>query len=743
MEREPRAAALTVVLVLLLIGAVSAAGVRAGDAAGPAEPSVVQPLPLPGEVVPAGRVAVGARLHSSAGVAEAEVLVDGERVAHELHGAGGTHRDLRATAGLAAGHHRIEVRFVDVDGRTAGRSWWIGASDLAIGRLAGPDRIATAVAVSRRQHTDDGGVGAAVLARADDFADALAGATLASQVAGPLLLSGRDALPAATAQELRRVVAPGGAVHLLGGGAALSHVVAEQVRALGLVPQRLAGDDRHATAAAVAELIPESATAIVASGWSFPDALAASSPAARDGLPILLTAPDRLPAPVRDLLTARDFDRVHVIGGPAVVSDAVVGEIATLAGSVARVAGPTRYETTAAVTDAFFGSIDTVVVASGQTFPDALTGGPYAAALGAPLLLSPPTNLARPQERTVAARDPARALLLGGPAALAAAVESNLRRAHLGEPGGPWERDVQPPAGTTVSVLPDVTVTFDRPLEASSRSSVHVTVDGAEILGSVQHGDGRLVFRTSDLPIALESGRTYEVRVVTAAYDGSSWRHLDHTLTLRGPSRSPPGLVDTLPEDGASGVWPGERAVALTFDDGPSPAYTPQILDVLDRYGAAATFFVTGAQLDRFPLLVRETAARGHVVSNHTVSHRALPGLSASTFAAEVDGATSRIVRATGQAVHCVRPPYGAYDGEVVSRLTGRGLHTAMWTIDPRDWARPGADAIARRTLDGLHPGAVVVLHDGGGDRSQTVAALPRLLEGIRGAGYRVATLCG
>lgn len=90
----------------------------------------------------------------------------------------------------------------------------------------------------------------------------------------------------------------------------------------------------------------------------------------------------------------------------------------------------------------------------------------------------------------------------------------------------------------------------------------------------------------------------------------------------------------------------------------------------------------------------------------------------------------------------CVRPPYGAYDDGVVERLAARSIDTAMWSVDPKDWTQPGADAIVSRTLSQLRPGSVVVLHDGGGNRSQTVAALPRIIKGARARGYKIVPFC-
>lgn len=731
-------------VIILLSGVVAVPGRGAAAAAvhSPPDPSVLQPVPAPGEATAAGAVTVGAMLWTTKGVGEAELRVDGVVHPHALHAPGGGNRELRANVRLGHGHHRIEVRFVDGDGRAAARGWWIGTSDLAISRVAGTDRVETAVAVSQRSYPRSGSAPAAILSRADGFADALGGAPLAAQVDGPLLLSATDALSGATARELARVVAPGGEVHLLGGKEALSERVAQQIRGLGLAPTPHAGPDRYATAVAVAELIPESSTAIVASAWSFPDALAASAPAARDGVPILLTAPDGIPAVVEALLAERDFDQVHVIGGPAVVGDAVLRRLDAVAGTVQRVWGADRYATAAAVEDRFYDDVRTVLVANGERFPDALTGGPHAATLGAPVMLSPRGSLAPPQVTGVAKDRPSRAVLLGGPAALEHELEDDLRRAHLGSSSSPLERAFEPPPGTALDRLIPVSIRFDRSLDGI-RTSLYLTMDGVEVPGHVEVSGNRLTFHPAHEPVPLRAGGIHQLRLVVAAHADGGWRHLEYTLWLRGPQRSAPGVVTVLPEDGASGVQIGERAVALTFDDGPSPTYTPQVLDILDRYGAVGTFFVTGSLLDRYPEIARDAVARGHVVSNHTMTHSDLRGLSDERFAAEVDRTTRRIMQVTGQGVHCVRPPYGAYDSHVVSRLAGRGLHTALWSIDPRDWQRPGANEIVRRTLSELHPGAVVVLHDGGLDRRQLIEALPRILDGIRAAGYRTAPLCG
>ncbi len=186
----------------------------------------------------------------------------------------------------------------------------------------------------------------------------------------------------------------------------------------------------------------------------------------------------------------------------------------------------------------------------------------------------------------------------------------------------------------------------------------------------------------------------------------------------------------------------GDRVVALTFDDGPTP-YTSQILDILAREGVPATFFAVGSQVERYPDLVRRAAEEGHAVMGHTQTHAYLTRVADAGYGFEVDRPNSLIASITGKSVGCVRPPYGAVNGTVIDRLGRRGLTTAMWSVDPSDYRRPGADTIAARVLGGLTPGAVVAMHDGGGDRSQTVAALPAIIAGARARGYGFVSMCG
>jgi peptidoglycan-N-acetylglucosamine deacetylase len=184
------------------------------------------------------------------------------------------------------------------------------------------------------------------------------------------------------------------------------------------------------------------------------------------------------------------------------------------------------------------------------------------------------------------------------------------------------------------------------------------------------------------------------------------------------------------------------RVVHLTFDDGPSPEWTPRVLELLARYRARATFFVLGSGAAAYPELVRQAFAAGHGIGNHTWSHRRLTGLDGDELAAEVSATSAAIQRATGVPVRCLRPPYATVDAASAARVKALGLHLVLWDVDTNDYLRPGAAVIAGRVLGRVRSGDVVLLHDGGGDRRQTVAALEPLLAALAARGFRFNALC-
>jgi putative cell wall-binding protein len=253
-----------------------------------------------------------------------------------------------------------------------------GASSVTPARVSGADRQATAVAVSASAFPSAGSASAVVLARANDFADALAGGPLAAAKSAPLLLTSSGSLDAVTSAEIQRVLPNGGTVYLLGGTSALSDAVASAITALGDVPMRIAGADRYATAVAIAGAMGNPTTVFEASGTNFPDALSAVPAAVALHGAILLTNGSVQAATTSAYLTAHATSR-YAVGGPAAYADP----------SAIGIAGADRYATSDAVALAFFPTTAGVSVASGANFPDALAAGPVAGVAKQPVLLVP------------------------------------------------------------------------------------------------------------------------------------------------------------------------------------------------------------------------------------------------------------------------------------------------------------------------------------------------------------------
>jgi peptidoglycan/xylan/chitin deacetylase (PgdA/CDA1 family) len=184
----------------------------------------------------------------------------------------------------------------------------------------------------------------------------------------------------------------------------------------------------------------------------------------------------------------------------------------------------------------------------------------------------------------------------------------------------------------------------------------------------------------------------------------------------------------------------GRKAIALTIDDGPSPAYTPQLLSLLSRYKVTATFSMIGANVAAHPALAREVADAGHMVVNHTWTHANLTRLAPAAVHDQMSRASDAIHHATGAVPGMFRAPYGAWSPAVLKRCRQMRLAPLDWSVDPRDWARPGAGAIVRNIMRNTRTGSIILEHDGGGDRSQTVAALGVVLPRLLAAGFRFRT---
>lgn len=181
--------------------------------------------------------------------------------------------------------------------------------------------------------------------------------------------------------------------------------------------------------------------------------------------------------------------------------------------------------------------------------------------------------------------------------------------------------------------------------------------------------------------------------------------------------------------------------IALTFDDGPSPLYTPQILNILHDNDVHATFFCIGEQVQNSPDLVQQEAAAGHVVGNHSWNHPDLTTLTSDQVHAQLADTSNALQNADGQTPAFFRPPYGAINEDVHDQASTLGLQPILWNIDTLDWEMPGSAAIVQAVLDNASNGAVILMHDGGGDRSQTVAALPEIISGLKARGFQLVTI--
>ncbi len=225
----------------------------------------------------------------------------------------------------------------------------------------------------------------------------------------------------------------------------------------------------------------------------------------------------------------------------------------------------------------------------------------------------------------------------------------------------------------------------------------------------------------------------------TGVLDAATWLRLESPLP---PPPQPPATPEPVGNELPARTETGKPILYLTFDDGPQPQNTQAVLDLLDKYKAKATFFVVGSMAAAYPATLADVAARGHVIGNHTWNHKSLKGMSFSRLQDQVSRTDEAIKLALADSARpeanrdYLRPPYGAMDRNT-KRFAGRLAYRIMlWDLDPQDWRRPGTATIIRYVLKNARPGAVLLMHDGGGNRSQTIAALRTLLPTLKSQGY-------
>ena len=228
------------------------------------------------------------------------------------------------------------------------------------------------------------------------------------------------------------------------------------------------------------------------------------------------------------------------------------------------------------------------------------------------------------------------------------------------------------------------------------------------------------------------SGPEPEVSVIESLPLGS--------VTTPAPSPTVSPIDAALPDFNPTPI-PGEPSpvIYFTFDDGPHPVYTPQVLDVLARYGARAMFFVIGSLADRYPGTVQRILNEGHTIGNHTWNHESLAGLPREEFD-ETVGRTQALLG--NRSTTCLRPPYASMDAFTRDWAAEHGLSIETWDFSPQDWIQRPAHVMAQDIVDHARDGAILLLHDGGGDRTQTVLALDVALSYLSDQGFRFEPLC-
>lgn len=182
-----------------------------------------------------------------------------------------------------------------------------------------------------------------------------------------------------------------------------------------------------------------------------------------------------------------------------------------------------------------------------------------------------------------------------------------------------------------------------------------------------------------------------------------------------------------------------EKVIALTFDDGPWPE-TPKVLTVLREFNVKATFFILGQNLPLYPDIIKQVVQEGHAVGNHTWTH-SYPKMEPQKAKAEIENTSAKLQLMTGLKTRLFRPPGGILDNGVADYARSKNYAIIMWSLDTKDFQKPTATVLANRVLNQARPGDIVLMHDGGGNRSQTIESLKIIIPELQKRGYRFVTV--
>lgn len=233
----------------------------------------------------------------------------------------------------------------------------------------------------------------------------------------------------------------------------------------------------------------------------------------------------------------------------------------------------------------------------------------------------------------------------------------------------------------------------------------------------------------SDTPVPRRVP-AFDPRQSSTAYNGPTPRNPNLALDSNF-SRSSGVTFTRVPVNG--------KFIALTFDDGPHPTNTPRLLNILRERNVKATFFVIGRSVNLYPQILRQTAAEGHEIGNHTQTHRLLSKLSDSEVLNELRRCRDSIANASGATVRTMRPPYGGLlprQREIVHAEFG--YPTILWSVDPLDWKRPGVGVVSSRLIQGTSDGGILLAHD---IHAPTIDAMPATIDTLLRRGYQFVTV--
>jgi peptidoglycan-N-acetylglucosamine deacetylase len=275
-------------------------------------------------------------------------------------------------------------------------------------------------------------------------------------------------------------------------------------------------------------------------------------------------------------------------------------------------------------------------------------------------------------------------------------------------------------------------------VQAVGRRAVLIAPGSTEPIDAAVHRSNSRSLQARFAPdqVGLKAGDSFKWAVVTT-WDGATSSAAPSTATV--PQPQPTGCK----AGGASYRTNGPRnhkVVALTFDDGPW-ALTSQFYDVLEREHVPGTFFLIGQQVAGKGALLKRAVRNGWALGDHTWNHANVSG-DGPAAARQISSTKAAIRKATGGYTPCLfRAPYGAVSAPLISEARGQGMNTIQWDVDPTDWSTPGTGAIYSRIVSQTRPGSIILMHDGGGPRGQTLAALPRVIDTLRARGYKFATV--